>query len=352
MAVPLPSLHEPAFDMHDPALFLSMMERAAMAMLVIDAADGRILHANDPARQGAAGMAPLVGGRFAEAFPHIAAACADAIDAVVRSGRAEQVRGVDAVSADGQRPTVWDVDLVPLVQGGVTGVLVMAHDVTDPVLSAREAEAAERALAARLAEKDALLKEVNHRIKNSLQLVSSLLTLQALSSGDPEMRRQFQEAGGRIAAIAQVHQRLHSGGSMREIAMGSFLRETCAELAASLAAASGGRQVVVDCEEMDLPVDQVIPLALIINELVTNAMKYAYAAGEAGEVEIAFRTQPDGRRHLTVSDRGRGLPPGFDVARATSLGMKMVRAFTSQLKARVTAEPSAPGVRFLVDMPG
>jgi two-component sensor histidine kinase len=216
--------------------------------------------------------------------------------------------------------------------------------VTDKVLAREEA-------AVTLAEKDDLLKEVNHRIKNSLQLVSSLLTLQAFTSKDAEMRRQLQEACGRIGTVAQVHQRLHTAESLRVLSIAPCLRDLCAELGSTTQAARHGHRIVVRADDADLGVDTVIPLALAVNELVSNALKHAYAEGQEGDVEVHFQVLPDGAKRLTVADHGRGLPDGFAAARADTLGMRVVRAFAGQLKGTLRAEDNAPGARFVLDLP-
>ena len=241
---------------------------------------------------------------------------------------------------------IFETHVEPLhdADGAVVGAVGLAVETT----ARRQAE---ESLAESLREKDLLLKEVNHRVKNTLQLISSLLTLQALSNKDPDVRAQFQEACGRIGTVAQVHQRLYISDRFRVMAVADYLRDLCGELAASQSAAGQGRRVVVDCDDIELPADSVIPLALIVNELVTNAMKYAYGADEPGDVLVTFQVLPDGGKRLVVADRGRGLPPTFDVARADSLGMKVVRAFAGQLRGTLRVERPGVGTRFVLDLP-
>ncbi len=303
-------------------------------MAVVEGAEHRYSYANAAFR---ALTTAQPGNRLADGFPGGAESeWVPHLDEVGRTGRPVRVRDL-VLARDGGRMEVWDVDCVPLAgPAGVRGVLITIHDVS--------------ARAAALKEKDGLLREVNHRVKNSLQLVSSLLTLQGLSSKDPEMRRQFQEACGRIGTIAQVHQRLYQSENYSEVAFGHYLRDLCRELGGSLAA-QPGRTVAVEADDVDLPADTVIPLALAVNELVSNAIKHAYPAGQPGEVTVSFRVQPDGQKRLTVADHGRGLPEGYDVMRADTLGMKVVRAFAGQLKGRFRVEPNGPGTRFVIDLP-
>lgn len=314
------------------ALLLASLEQAPVAMAVVEGPEHRYRYLNAAFRALAASPAPQPGGRLADGFPLLADG---GLAEVQRTGRAARV-GDLVVAGDDGKVQVWDVDYVPLDgAAGARTVLITLHDVS--------------AKAAALKEKEGLLREVNHRVKNSLQLVSSLLTLQALSSKEAELRRQFQEACGRIGTIAQVHQRLYQSQTYSEVAFGAYLRDLCRELGGSAAAA--GRTIAVEADDIDLPADTVIPLALVVNELVSNAVNHAYPEGQAGEVAVGFRVQPDGRKSLTVADHGRGLPEGYDVGRADTLGMKVVRAFIGQLKGKFRAEPNAPGARFVVDLP-
>lgn len=315
-------------------LLLASLEQAPVAMAVVEGPEHRYRYANAAFRALApvSGQVPAPGARLSDGLPELAG---DGLSDADRTGRPARVSGLALIGGDGQA-AVWDVDYVPLDEaGGARSVLITVHDVS--------------AKAAALKEKEGLLREVNHRVKNSLQLVSSLLTLQALSAKEPELRRQFQEACGRIGTIAQVHQRLYQSETYSEVAFGAYLRDLCRELGGR--AAASGRTIAVDTDDVDLPADTVIPLALVVNELVSNAVKYAYPEGQPGEVAVDFRIQPDGQKRLTVADHGRGLPDGFDVARADTLGMKVVRAFAGQLKGRFRVEPNAPGARFVVDLP-
>ncbi|PWC44377.1 PAS domain-containing sensor histidine kinase [Azospirillum sp. TSO22-1] len=320
-----------AFGAGDTALLLASLEQAPVAMAVIEGPEHRYRYVNAAFRALPMASAPQLGDRLAEGVPGLV----DGLDEVRRTSRPARVSDLTVTGADG-RIHVWDVDCAPLSgSGSAHGVLITMHDVS--------------AKAAALKQTEGLLREVNHRVKNSLQLVSSLLTLQALSAKDPELRRQFQEACGRTGTIAQVHQRLYQSQTYSEVAFGAYLRDLCRELGGSAAAA--GRTIAVEADDVDLPADTVIPLALVVNELVSNAVKYAYPEGHPGEVAVGFHVQPDGRKSLTVADHGGGLPEGYDVARADTLGMKVVRAFTSQLKGKFRAEPNVPGTRFVVDLP-
>ncbi|HSK39224.1 MAG TPA: histidine kinase dimerization/phosphoacceptor domain -containing protein [Arenibaculum sp.] len=225
------------------------------------------------------------------------------------------------------------------------------------VAVAQERRKAEQAIAAALddgqnllQQKEMLLKEVNHRVKNSLQLVSSLLAMQGGRLDAPGLKRYFIEASRRVQAVAAVHHRLYRSGDVRSVPFGPYLRDLCADLEQSM---DSGRRVrlVVDTEDTDVPTDKAIPLALMLNELVTNAFKHAYPVGEPGEVRITFGRQDGDMLRLSVADDGTGVPDGLDARDATGLGMTIVRALTTQLGGRFEHDGNGPGARFTVTVP-
>lgn len=202
-----------------------------------------------------------------------------------------------------------------------------------------------------LATKEVLLQELNHRVKNSLQMVSSMLGLQARQLADPEVRRQLAEAGRRVGAIALVHERLYRADFTGRVEVGQYLGALCADLGRSLAGADGSHVLAVTAAQADLPIEQAVPLGLIVNELVGNAFKHAYSAPSAAAVEVTLQPCTGGGLRLEVVDGGSGLPPDFDPQQGGGLGMKLVLALASQLGGRLTFERGAPGTRFVVELP-
>ncbi len=199
-----------------------------------------------------------------------------------------------------------------------------------------------------LEQKDLLIREVNHRVKNSLQLVSSLLSLQARQINDPGVQRKFHDAVSRILTIAHVHEQLCRIEHIRTVAFGLYLRELCADLERS-ASTDERSHILVDAADIELPVAQAIPLALIVNELVTNACKYARPGG-ACTVTVSFAARPEGGWSLSVADDGIGLPDGFDLAAPGSLGLRLISALATQLGGTVAIDRTAPGACFRVDL--
>lgn len=201
-----------------------------------------------------------------------------------------------------------------------------------------------------VSERDLLLREVNHRVKNSLQLASSLLSLQAARIADPQSRQYLKDMRARINAIAAVHQRLYTSDRYDYVAIGEFLGDLCAQL--EQASASGG--IKVDFQaigEDELPITQAVPLALIVNELVTNALKHAFSPDKSGTVYVRLEHRADDTVMLDVMDEGEGLPEGFD-PRTGGLGMQIVTGLAAQIGGIFEVEPQpSGGTRFRVRVP-
>jgi two-component sensor histidine kinase len=199
-----------------------------------------------------------------------------------------------------------------------------------------------------LQQREIMLREVNHRVKNSLQLVSSLLNLQQNAAGDEHLRDQLVQADRRIMTIARIHEHLYrSSEPISTIEFGSYLRALCRDLEASIV---GEREisVEVDVDVADLPTDRVVSLALIVNELVTNAAKYAFVDRPSGRIRVSFRAGADGTGRLTIADDGRGLPDGYRLEAGAGLGMKVVVALVRNLHADLEIGNDGPGARFTI----
>jgi PAS domain S-box-containing protein len=199
-----------------------------------------------------------------------------------------------------------------------------------------------------LEQQQMLLHEVNHRVKNSLQLVSSLLRLQARRIPDLAARRQLEDATTRISTIAHIHQRLYRDQEIKTINFGAFLSELCADLQGSASHCS----LEVNAPNLQVTTDRAIPLALVVNELVTNAFKYAYPAeGSGGRVGVAVVVHDGEDIAITVRDEGVGLPDGFSIAGGTNLGMILIGSLLAQLSGRIEVQDNGPGACFLVTVP-
>jgi two-component sensor histidine kinase/putative methionine-R-sulfoxide reductase with GAF domain len=192
-----------------------------------------------------------------------------------------------------------------------------------------------------------LTREMSHRVKNSLTSVVGLLRVQARSAQTEDVKNALQDASLRVATIAEVHDHLWRGSRIGFVDLADFMTELCKKLKGN----TDGHTLHCHADPMLLSADHAIPLGLLINELVTNAIKYAYPGGR-GTIEVAAR-EIDGRLHVEVSDQGIGLPEGFvvDQPRA-SLGFKVIAGMARQLQGNLTiASNHSKGAHFLLDLP-
>jgi two-component sensor histidine kinase len=188
-------------------------------------------------------------------------------------------------------------------------------------------------------ENQTLMREGDHRLMNSLQLVQSILALQSRSASSAETKTQLDMASNRVLAIATVHKQLHLTGSLEEIEIDAFLRRLCESLKHTAPAQIAAINVTADT--VKLRSDVASGLGLLVAELVTNSFKYAYPVDARGSVAVGFTQNSNGWR-LEVSDEGCGLPEGFDIDRGKGFGMQVVKAFVRRLNAKMTVS-SRPG---------
>lgn len=199
-----------------------------------------------------------------------------------------------------------------------------------------------------LNQKELLLKEIHHRVKNNLQVISSLLDLQARGIDDEKALATFMEGQNRVKAMALIHQKLYQNEDLATIDFAEYAEQLMTELATIYPSASGVRTHVKTTDKVNFDVDTAIPLGLILNELISNAYKYAFADQEPGEINVSIESLGKGKHRLTVSDNGLGLPEEFDLSKAKSLGLRMVRRLAKQLYGTVTYSKEA-GAKFVIN---
>jgi two-component sensor histidine kinase len=204
----------------------------------------------------------------------------------------------------------------------------------------RELEKAKQALEAQVQQKELLLKEVNHRVKNSLQIVSSILSLQVADVDGTEAAAAIRNAAARVLAIAAVHERLYTGEDPARVRLDTFLRDLCHDIARASGWPEG---IETNVERVDVPTDMAVPLALIINELVTNAIKHV-----GPPCGIALRADAADALKLTISDKGQG--PSHDRPRP-GLGSRIVDALSKQLGASVERKRVPAGYMIELTVP-
>ena len=186
-----------------------------------------------------------------------------------------------------------------------------------------------------------LLDELNHRVKNSFATVASLLTLRAKRSRSEEARQQLTEALNQVMSIAQAYAHLYAGGQPRSLDVADYLRDLCNGLADGMIDGERVRlEVRADSATMDT--DRALPLGMAVNELVTNAIKYAFPDGRSGLIEVTFEVEGEGWR-LSIADDGVGLPGDYEQRRGSGAGL--VKSFARQAGARLKIL-DGPGARF------
>ncbi len=193
-------------------------------------------------------------------------------------------------------------------------------------------ESVRRALELKDRQKDLMLKEVDHRIKNSLLIVSSLLHLQAKGAGAAES--QFHKAAAHISAIAAVHQQLHKSDYVGTVQLDEYLTNLCQEIATASCGPDCAWELIVDAVPLTIPTDIAVPLALIVNELLTNAIQHSRPSGDGGTVHVAVSSHPD-NFSVSVSDLGGGPDPAKTIF---GLGTRLVDALTRQINATITRQ--------------
>jgi len=198
-----------------------------------------------------------------------------------------------------------------------------------------------------LAAQKLFAKEINHRVKNSLQLVASMFNLQAKASEDLKLAQALQEATSRVAAIARVHERLYRDAEVLTVDLTAYVEDVCADLAHLI----GTCQLSYDRgEPVRISTDRAVPIALITTELVTNASKHAYPEGQ-GLIAVSLTDSPPASVVVTVRDAGLGMPPEPLLKKSRGLGTKLIHALVKQLGATYTVRALNPGTEIIVQIP-
>jgi len=210
-----------------------------------------------------------------------------------------------------------------------------------------ERERQQRLLHAALDRQTILLKEMNHRIKNSLAIVTSMLQVQAKGDSTSTAMEQLEAAALRVHAVARAHERLYQTDDMEHLDIGLYIEQVCTDIDESV----GNCDIRVDAQQaIMVETDRAIPIALMVNELITNAVKHAYLGQPSCTVWVVLARE-DATIRISVRDEGIGLSPTFDLAKIKGLGMRLVRAFVQQLDATVVINSPPVGTEFVVSIP-
>ncbi|NDJ54665.1 MAG: PAS domain-containing protein [Chloroflexi bacterium] len=249
---------------------------------------------------------------------------------------------VDTLSlGEGERRHTFDLSITTMTHRSQqpVGHIIVLHDTTQRSLIESEMRQS-------LAEKEMLLKEIHHRVKNNLQVVSSLLRLQARSHNSQAFKASMAESENRIHAMALIHEQLYGTTSLSQVDFRNYI-ELLTEHLATSHAIPASLQVEVNAERIYLSIDQAISCGLLINELISNAFKYAFHDGQKGQVYISFRQLEDGQLVLTIEDNGIGLPNDLNFPNTGTLGLQLVDQLVHQLLATLELDRSQ-GTKYTV----
>jgi two-component sensor histidine kinase len=185
---------------------------------------------------------------------------------------------------------------------------------------------------ASLAEKETLLREIHHRVKNNLQIISSLLNIQSQNIQDENVLSSIQEGQSRVQAMSLIHQNLYQSDHLNNVDIQNYVQQLVTYLSEMFAGKSKDIKVNVDAPDINFDIDTAIPLGLIINELVSNAYKYAFEKHGAGNINISIKAKTGHDYELEIRDSGKGLPDDFSPGKSNSLGFKLVSILSRQLR--------------------
>ncbi len=224
------------------------------------------------------------------------------------------------------------------------GITLMKWELERKEKKRREAE---EYLKKSLAEKEILLREVHHRVKNNMQIISSILRMQSRNIDDPKLKDVLQESQNRIHSMALIHENLYNNKSLANINFSSYIKSLTNNIARSYT--SHQANVIFDYQIDDayLPMDIAIPCGLIINELISNSFKYAFKDKSDGIISIHFTNQKDDEYKLVVSDNGVGISDTFDITKTKSLGMKILHKLVQQIEGTLKSDFSN-GTKFTI----
>jgi|GEM_PF-1235870 len=266
------------------------------------------------------------------------------VNELLQTGRQKEPREFKLRTKDGRQ--VWvetEACLLPR-QDGLPIILTVAHDIT-------HRKEMEQRLIKSLEEKEVLLREIHHRVKNNLQVISSLLDLRAMRAGDEKLRELCQDARAKIQTMALIHTHIYQSGEFTRIAMKNYLRDLVHYLAQIHSDKRRSVEVKIEGEEIPLSVTQAMPLALVLNEAIANAYKHAFPTGHHGTISVILERSGQNVVRFRVKDDGLGLPSGLNLDQTQTLGWKLMRNLvTDQLKGRLQIIQNK-GTEVLIEFP-
>jgi len=206
-----------------------------------------------------------------------------------------------------------------------------------------EHKRAEQRILDSLHEKDVLLKEIHHRVKNNLAVISSLFYLQSMDLDDQRVIRAFQESQDRVRSMALVHEKLYRSENLAAVDFGEYAATLSTQLLRTYATSPDRVQLTSDLESVKMPLDFAVPCGLILNEMITNALKHAFIDNRRGEIRLLVRKHAEDTCILSVADNGVGIPVDLDVESSTSMGLRLIRLLTNQIDGQFEFVRHNPG---------
>jgi PAS domain S-box-containing protein len=224
-------------------------------------------------------------------------------------------------------------------EGNITEISLVIHDIT-------EKKKAEKEIIESLKEKEVLLKEIHHRVKNNLQVISSILNLQSSFVKDKKTLEILEESRNRIRSMAIIHENLYQTTNFSSIDFSSYLQNLCSNLISSYHLYRGTVQLHTELQGVELVLDQAIPCGLLVNELITNSLKYAFPGGRSGEISVQL-SEKSGLVNLKIGDDGIGMPEDYDILNSDTLGLQLVSTLVEQLDGEIKVDNSK-GIKYLI----
>ena len=192
--------------------------------------------------------------------------------------------------------------------------------------------------------------EIHHRVKNNLQVITSILNLQSQYIDDEAMKDIFKESQSRIKSMAMIHERLYQTSDLSNIDFANYVKNLAASIFSSYRVGNAPVRLAVDIPETVLDIDTCVSLGLIINELCSNSLKYAFPEGRGGEISIELSSCMDGKCVLTIKDDGIGLPDGFETREHVSMGHQLIDSMVAQIGGEMLVS-SGEGASFKITFP-
>jgi len=231
-----------------------------------------------------------------------------------------------------------------IIDGKVEAIYGIYRDIT-------RRKQAEEKIKDSLKEKEMMLYEIHHRVKNNMQIILSLLRLQSQQVEDAQMREMFQESQNRIRSMALIHEKLYQSGDLSRVDIAGYVKKLGTHLVSVYSTEGAAIRLNVDIRDVYLDINRAIPLGLIVNELVTNAMKHGFKRKKSGEVSVRMKEERAGKKskfELAVSDTGEGVPEGFDFKQTESFGMQLVTDLVTQLEGNIEFNRKDQGTEFVI----